>query len=134
MTTATAQIGSAALARTGPDERDTRGMAVSSRLDERALGRTRHRFDEREVIGNVLAHGAHEQPFVAIDRNELGRRHLAEVSAQPGITLELQRVGHLVQHDPEPQPVYRHPEPSRRRDYVPVEEEDLAGLPGPPWL
>lgn len=28
----------AALARTGPDERDTRGMAVSSRLDERWIG------------------------------------------------------------------------------------------------
>ena len=57
-------------------------------------------------------------------------RSCAEVLAQPGVALELQRVGHLVQHDPEPQAVNRHPEPPRGRDYVPVEEEDLAWLIG----
>jgi hypothetical protein len=35
-----------------------------------------------------------------------------------------------VQHDPEPEPVHRDPEPARRRGDVAVEEEDLAGLPG----
>src|SRR4051812_22020829 len=37
-------------------------------------------------------------------------------------------MGRLVQHDPEPEAVHRHVEPARRRDYVPVEEEDLTRL------
>src|SRR5215207_11657004 len=37
-----------------------------------------------------------------------------------------------MQHDPEPQPVDGHPEPSCGRDYVSVEEEDLTWLSGPP--
>ena len=51
-----------------------------------------------------------------------------EVIPEPGITLELQRVGHLVQHDPEPQSVYRNPDPAGGGDYVAVEEEHLARL------
>src|SRR5215203_373182 len=42
--------------------------------------------------------------------------------------LELESVGSLVQDDPEPQPVHRNPKPARRRDYVPIEEEDLTRL------
>src|SRR5918998_5212348 len=42
--------------------------------------------------------------------------------------LELEGVGSLVQDDPEPQPVHRNPKPARRRDYVPIEEEDLTRL------
>lgn len=35
---ASAAYGAAALARTGPDERDTRGMAISANIDERVVG------------------------------------------------------------------------------------------------
>jgi hypothetical protein len=64
---------------------------------------------------------------------ERGRKVLdepTEVVTQPRIALELERVGRLVQDDPQPQTVHRDPESARRRNDVPIEEENLARLTG----
>ena len=81
-------------------------------------------FSERRLIVSLT-------PRRSASGGDQPLQELAEVGAQPGITLELQGVGHLVQHDPEPETVHGHPDPARRRGYVPIEKEHLAGLAGP---
>ena len=55
---------------------------AGDRGDERPFGRTRHRLEQRQIVADVLAHAAHEEPFVAVQRNQFGGRHLAEVRAE----------------------------------------------------
>ena len=52
------------------------------RCHERALRRTRHRLQQREIVGDVAPKQIHQQRFVSAQGDPLGRIQLAEMRLQ----------------------------------------------------
>ena len=64
---------------------------------------------------------------VASEQRQLALEPIGEIRPEPGVRLELERVGRLVEGDPCPERNERHAEGPRRRPDVLLDEQEPAG-------